>query len=135
MPLENWIGWSLTGRRVPTVHGLDAPVPYDVAVLALTLDAAKNIAIGVTAVFAVGAILAAWVMKTIIQKVATALVLALLAFAVYTQRTSLQDCADKVKNSYERVGSSVTIQDTDCSFFGVTVTIRDPRATPADDAG
>jgi hypothetical protein len=96
-------------------------------VLALSLDAAKNIAIAIVVVFVVGAVVAAWVMKTIIQKVATALVLALLAFAVYSQRTSLQDCADKVKGNFDRVGTSVTVTDTDCSFFGTTVTISDPR--------
>lgn len=95
--------------------------------LALTLETAKNIAIAVTVIFVVGAVVAAWVMKTILQKLATAFVLALLAFAVYTQRTSLQDCADKVKGNFERVGTEVTVTDTDCSFFGMTVTISDPR--------
>lgn len=95
--------------------------------LALTLDTAKNIAIVVTTVFVVGAVVAAWVMKTIIQKLATAFVLALLAFAAYSQRTSLQDCADKVTGNFARVGVDVTVTDTDCSFFGMTVTISDPR--------
>ncbi|BAN02335.1 hypothetical protein YM304_20210 [Ilumatobacter coccineus YM16-304] len=106
-------------------------------VLALTLDAAKNLAIAVAVVFAIGSVLAAWIMKTIIQKVATALVLAVLAFAVWSQRASLQDCADKVKDAYEREGTSVTFIDTDCSFFGATITISDPRSddSPADDAG
>ena len=63
----------------------------------LTLDAAKDIAVAVVIVFLVGSIAAIWIMKTIIQKVATAAVLLLLAFAVYSQRTSLQDCADKVQ--------------------------------------
>lgn len=95
--------------------------------LAITLDTAKNIAIAVTVIFVVGAVVAAWVMKTIVQKLATAFVLVLLAFAVYSQRTSLEDCADKVKGNFERVGTDVTVTDTDCSFFGMTVTISDPR--------
>ena len=105
--------------------------------LALTLDTAKNIAIALAVVFAIGSVAAAWIMKTIVQKVATALVLAVLAFAVWTQRTSLQDCADKVKDAYEREGTSVSFIDTDCSFFGATITVSDPRANdePADDAG
>lgn len=95
--------------------------------LAITLDEAKNIAIGLVVVLVVGAIAAAWVMKTIMQKLAVALVFALLAFAVWTQRVSLQDCADKVIEAYEFDGVNTTIIDTDCSFFGTTITISDPR--------
>ena len=95
--------------------------------LAITLDQATNLAVAGATVLAVGAIVSFWVMKTVVQKVATAALLALLAFAVWTQRTSLQDCADKVQGNFERVGTNVTVADTDCSFFGVTVTISDPR--------
>ncbi|MFT4656686.1 MAG: Na+-translocating ferredoxin:NAD+ oxidoreductase RnfA subunit [Candidatus Aldehydirespiratoraceae bacterium] len=102
--------------------------------IALTLSDAKNIAIAVAAVFAVGSVASAWIMKTILQKVAVAAVLAALAFAVWTQRTSLQDCADKVKNAYELDGVNPTLIDTDCSFFGVTITISDPRNNDEPDA-
>lgn len=95
--------------------------------LALTLESAKTIAIAVVVIFVVGAFLAAWIMKTIVQKVVTVFVLALLAFAVATQRTSLQDCADKVQGNFNRVGTNVTVTDTDCSFFGITITVKDPR--------
>ncbi len=94
---------------------------------ALTLDAANNVAVAVVIVFLIGSLAAAWIMKTIIQKVAIAAVLLLLAFSVYSQRTSLQDCADKVQGNFAREGTSVTVTDTDCSFFGTTVTIKDPR--------
>ena len=101
--------------------------------LAITLDEAKNISIGLVAVFAIGAVASAWIMKTIMQKVAVAAVLGVLAFAVWTQRQSLQDCADKVKDAYEFDGVNTTIIDTDCSFFGTTITISDPRNDePAD---
>ena len=96
--------------------------------LALSLDEAKNIAIALAAVFIVGSVAAAWIMKTIIQKVAVAAVLVIFAFAVWTQRTSLQDCADAVKESYELVGADSPVPDTDCSFFGTTITISDPRS-------
>ena len=104
--------------------------------LSITLDTAKNIAIVVAVVFVVGAIAAAWIMKTIVQKVATAAILAILAFAVWTQRSSLQDCADKVTNAFEVADGNVAFVDTDCSFFGMDVTISDPRDdTDADGAG
>lgn len=133
--------WRIAVRggrdRHAACRGESASATYDVGVLALTLDSAKNIAIGLAAVFAIGSIGAAWIMKTIVQKVAMALVLAVLAFAVWSQRTSLQDCADKVQDAYERNGTTVSLSDTDCSFFGATITISDPRSNdqPADDAG
>jgi hypothetical protein len=96
-------------------------------VLALTLETAKQLAIAIVVIFVVGAFLAASMMKTIVQKLATVFVLGLLAFAAFTQRTSLQDCADKVQGNFERNGTNVTVTDTDCSFFGVTITVKDPR--------
>lgn len=121
--------------RTDSVHlgirSCSRPLPYDAGVFAITLDAAKNVAIAVAATFLIGAVLAAWLMKTILQKVAVALVLAILAFAVWSQRTSLQECADKVQAAYSREGTDVTLIDTECSFFGATITISDPR----DDGG
>lgn len=93
----------------------------------MSLENAKNVAIALTAIFGFGAVAAAWVMKTVMQRILVTAVLALFAFAVWTQRTSLQDCADKVKDAYEL--GATTIPDTDCSFFGTTITIRDPRTT------
>jgi hypothetical protein len=101
-------------------------------VLSLTLDNAKTIAIIVAAALVVGAVLSFWVMKTIVSKLLVAGLLGLLAFAVWTQRTSLQDCADKVQGNFERVGTEVTVTDTDCSFFGATITISDPRDDSTD---
>lgn len=120
IPEENWIGWSLT------------PSAYAALVLAITLSEAKNIGIGLVVLFLAGSVASAWIMKTIIQKVATAAVLALLAFAVFTQRTSLQDCADKVRDVYELRDEAVDPEvplDTECSFFGTTIGIPDPRST------
>ncbi|MDG1267267.1 MAG: hypothetical protein P8O03_13190 [Ilumatobacter sp.] len=102
--------------------------------LAITLEEAQNIAVGLVVVFAVGAIVAAWIMKTIMQKLVVAVVLGVLAFAVWTQRSSLQDCADKVIDAYEFDGRNPTIIDTECSFFGTTITISDPRTPPTDNA-
>lgn len=98
--------------------------------LALSLDEAKTIAIGLVGVFLVGSVAAAWIMKTIIQKIAVAAVLVIFSFAVWTQRTSLQDCADKVQESYGLDGVNPRLVDTDCSFFGTTITISDPRDDP-----
>ena len=96
--------------------------------LGLTLDDAKTIAIVAATALAIGAVMSFWIMKSILQKLAVASLLALLAFAVWTQRVSLQDCADKVQDNFELAASDVVVADTECSFFGITVTISDPRS-------
>jgi uncharacterized membrane protein YqjE len=96
-------------------------------VLALTLDTAKNVAIVAVTVLVILAIAASWLMKTIVQKLVAVAILGLFAFAIWTQRGSLEDCADKVLQNFDASGGDVTVSDTDCSFFGVTVTISDPR--------
>ena len=95
--------------------------------LALTLDDAKTIALVAATALAVGAVVSFWVMKSLVQKLAVAALLGVLAFAVWTQRVSLQDCADKVQDNFELAGTDVVVTDTECSFFGITVTISDPR--------
>jgi cyanate permease len=97
-------------------------------VLALTLDDAKTFALVAATALAVGAVVSFWVMKSLVQKLAVAALLGVLAFAVWTQRVSLQDCADKVQDNFELAGTDVVVTDTECSFFGITVTISDPRA-------
>ena len=114
------IGWSLTSRSVAT--------PTVLAVIAVTLEQASTIAIVATTALLVAAVLSFWVMKSLVQKLIAAVLLGLLAFAVWTQRSALQDCADKVEQNYARTGVDVTVIDTQCSFFGTSVTISDPRS-------
>jgi len=97
-------------------------------VLALTLDDAKTIALVAATALAVGAVVSFWVMNSLVQKLAVAALLGVLAFAVWTQRMSLQDCADKVQDNFVLEVTDVVVTDTECSFFGITVTISDPRA-------
>ncbi len=73
--------------------------------LGLSLDEAKNIALVAATAFAILAIAAIWVMKTIVLKVVIALLLVMLAFAAWSQRESLQECADQVQAN---VSASVT---------------------------
>ena len=88
--------------------------------LALTLGAAKNIAMLMVVVLATMAIGSALIMKTIAQKAAVAVILALLAVIIWTQRSSLTECADKVREA----GIGV---DTTCSFLGRDVEISTNR--------
>jgi uncharacterized membrane protein len=119
------IGWSLTFSIVP---GRPRGLAYSALVLGITLDQATTIAVIVTTGLVVGAVASFWVMKSLVQKLITAVLLALLAFAVWSQRTALQDCADKVVASYQRSADDDAIEDTECSFFGVSITIPDPRS-------
>jgi protein-S-isoprenylcysteine O-methyltransferase Ste14 len=93
-------------------------------VLALTLGQAKTIAVVVAIVLIGLAVVSVWVMKTIAQKAAVAVILGLLALLVWTQRSSLQECADKVRAEAE---VTITDVDTTCSFFGRDVTISTAR--------
>ena len=91
----------------------------------MTLATARNIAtIGVVVLLAL-AVLTALLLKSIAQKIAFALVLGLVAVLVWSQRASLDDCADRVRES---VAAGATT-DTTCSFLGQDVTISAPRAT------
>jgi cobalamin biosynthesis protein CobD/CbiB len=91
-------------------------------VLALTLGQAKNVALLIVLVLVVLAVVAAWVMKEVAQKVALAVILSLLALLVWTQRSSLDECADKVREGGVR-------GDTTCSFFGRDVSITTDRTS------
>lgn len=90
--------------------------------LALTLGQAKTVAILIVIVLVALAIGSAWLMKTIAQKAALAVILALLALLVWTQRSSLDECADKVREGGVQV-------DTTCSFFGRDVNISTNRSS------
>lgn len=84
--------------------------------LALTLGEAKTLAIVVVVVLIVLAIGVAWAMKEVTQKIALIVILGLLALLVWTQRSALDECADKVREGGVR-------GDTTCSFFGTDVRI------------
>jgi len=114
-------------------------------VLGLSLDEAKNLALVAATVFAIGAIVAIWMMKTIVQKVLVAVLLVMLAFAAWSQRESLQECAEQVQanvgtavadattpsttatgTATEGTGDGATASastEASCTFFGVDVTL------------
>ena len=63
--------------------------------LAVGLDASKNIAIAVVIGFVVLALVAASAIKNVTYKIVVTLVLAGFALGVWTQRSNLDDCADR----------------------------------------
>ena len=103
-----------------TVRPFTPATPYSGGVLALTLGQAKTIAMRVALALGALAVAFAWIMKTATQKAASAAILGLLALLVWTQRSSLQECADKVRAEVSANGRNV---DTTCDFVGRQITI------------
>ena len=85
--------------------------------LAVTLAAAKDIAVVAMIALIVIALLMAKTMAGMSRKLLSLIVFAALAFGVWNQRQSLQTCADKVETS--GVGRT-------CRFFGNDITIDSP---------
>lgn len=86
----------------------------------LDLDTIRLVALIGVGVFAVGSVISAVLLKTIAQKLAVASIFALLALLVWSQRTSLETCADLVRESI------VAREGTTCTFFGRDVEIPAP---------
>jgi hypothetical protein len=91
-------------------------------VFGLDFDAVRNVALAVVVAAAVLALVTAYVVKAVVGKVVSIVLLGGLAVLVWSQRQSLEDCAD-------RVGSTLgagAVDDTTCTFFGRDVTISSP---------
>ena len=88
---------------------------------AMTYETAKNIGIAVVVGLVVLMVISAIVIKNVTTKLITALIFAGLAFGVWTQRSSLQDCAGKVRDR-----GATTNTDVTCSFLGSDVNISVP---------
>lgn len=86
----------------------------------ITLETARNIAVLAALGFVLVALVSAWLIKQIISKLVTVGVLIVLAVIVWSQRGSLDDCADQVQDRL-RAGA---VDDTTCTFFGRDVTVR-----------
>jgi protein-S-isoprenylcysteine O-methyltransferase Ste14 len=92
--------------------------------LALTLEAARNIAILAVVGFIALSVASALIIKNITGKIVMILVFAGFALGVWTQRTNLTTCADQVKNKAEAGDTTAT----SCTFFGRDVEISLPGA-------
>ena len=89
---------------------------------ALTLESAKNIGIAVAVGLVALMLVMAFVIKNITGKLISIVIIGGLAFGVWTQRSSLQSCADKVKGRVA-VGDR---SDITCSFIGSDIKIAAP---------
>jgi hypothetical protein len=89
---------------------------------ALTLESAKNIGIAVAVGLVALTLVSAFVIKNITGKLISIVIIGGLAFGVWTQRSSLQSCADNVKQRVA-VGDR---SDVTCSFIGSDIKIAAP---------
>ena len=83
--------------------------------IALSLESAKTIAIVVVIAFIALSVISALVIKSIVTKLIMVVLMACLALGVWTQRTSLQDCADKAE--------ALGVRGLTCTFFGTDIEV------------
>ena len=88
----------------------------------MTVDGAKNIGIAVALGLVVVMVLMAWLIKNVTAKLISVVIVAGLAFGVWTQRTSLEDCAGKVK-ARAALGNK---SDVTCTFMGSDIEVSVP---------
>ena len=69
---------------------------------ALSLQSAKTIGIVVLIAFIAFAIISAWLIKNVTMKILSILLMLGLGLGVWTQRSNLQDCADRAKAKVDR---------------------------------
>lgn len=86
---------------------------------AFELQTAQNASLWTVAAAVLLALAAVWIVKEVVKKVLTVLILLAIAGLAWSQRSELTDCADRVSDS---LGAGL-IDDTTCTFFGQAVTV------------
>ena len=86
---------------------------------AMTLESAKNIGIAVAVGLVALMVVLALVIKNVTAKIISIVLIGGLAFGVWTQRSALQDCADKVKTR----GILGDTTDVTCTFLGSDINV------------
>ena len=87
--------------------------------LGFDLDTARNASVWTVAGAILLALVAVWVVKNVVSKVLTVVILLAIAGLVWSQRTELNDCADNVQATIDQNLST----STTCTFFGRDVTM------------
>ena len=93
--------------------------------LALTVGQAKTFALLAVIVLIALAALFAWAMKELTQKIVAIVIVGLVATLVWTQRTALDECADKVTAAGTGINDPTV--DTTCTFFGRDIQVTTSR--------
>jgi drug/metabolite transporter (DMT)-like permease len=86
---------------------------------AITLETARTVALAAAIAIVVAAVATLWVFKQVMSKLIAAGLLVVVAGLVWSQRSALDDCADRV---HARLESGPETDGT-CTFFGRDVTV------------
>ena len=84
--------------------------------LTINVDTAKTVASSVSIGSVVIALAALVLVKNMVMRILTTILLLALGLASYSQRSNISDCADKVR-------ASAGTQEISCTFFGQEVEI------------
>jgi len=90
------------------------------SVVALSVESAKSIAIVAAIALLAFAVISAWVIKNVTMKIISIVLLLGLGLGVWTQRTNLQDCADRAK---AKVDAGIDKGSITCEFFGSEISV------------
>lgn len=89
-----------------------------VALLGLSLDTARSVALGLGIGFLAMSVLSAVLVKKIVTRLVMAVLMVALAIAMWSQRSNLQDCAATARQRVAGSGEQVV-----CTFFGTDVSV------------
>jgi len=89
----------------------------------LDVELVKNIALGVGIGSIVLGLILVMIVRSIVGKVISGVILLALSIAVFSQRASITDCANKVREP----ASSGQISTIQCRFFGQDVKVDIPN--------
>ena len=95
--------------------------------LAITTDSMRTTALVAILIVVVLAVVSFLVIKTIVAKVMTLVIGIVLTWGLASQRSAISDCVDRVKADSLSVGAAAK---TECSFFGIKVTVPSDKLRP-----
>ena len=90
----------------------------------MTVDSAKDIGIAVAVGLVVLMVVMFMLIKSVTTKLISVIIVGGLALGVWTQRSSLEDCASKVK-ARAALGDTT---DVTCTFLGTDIKVAVPSA-------
>ena len=106
-------------------------MPSQTLIQALDLNQAKNGSIVAIVVCVAVILLVLKFISSLIVRLVLSVVFAVLGVAVYSQRASLMDCAEKITSSVSEDSTGAEASAVSCTFFGRDVTISLDNPVPA----
>lgn len=94
------------------------------ALAAIDVETIKTLALGVSGASVLIALVLMKVISSIVGKIVSLLVFAAIAVAGFSQRQSIVDCADKVRDQVSANTATAGKIETTCRFFGRDISIN-----------